>query len=228
MRGETPEQRVLRPPRYPVLPLGTRTGAGRRRRRKHSGVFIKVRAGAQRASSTSSLCMYEFSQWRRSRAANIRARSRKAASSASAKLRGDRRVAGPAQVPPGEPRLWADGETRLPRFQAPRPPQPVLPVLELEALLLHGLRRGSLSPSLFLRAGLSVHIRSSRSTETESDALVRPQRMAWHTPRTQRSLFKGRIRFCFDSFRVSRGLSQNLFVSLYLTDSPSTPISPHP
>lgn len=76
--------------------------------------------GAQGASSTSSLCMYEFSQWRRSRAASSRARSRKAASSASAKLRLDCGVAGPAQAPSGVRSLRGNGE-RLPSVGAPRP-----------------------------------------------------------------------------------------------------------
>lgn len=70
--------------------------------------------------------MYEFSQWRRSRAASSRARSRKAASSASARLRRDSGVAGPAQARPGERRLRGDQERRLPRVPAPpRPPPPV-------------------------------------------------------------------------------------------------------
>lgn len=90
--------------------------------RTHSRVFINGQAGSQRASSTNSLCMYEFSQWRRSRAASIRARSRKAASSASARLRRDRGVAGPTQTRPGERRLRGDRDavTMCPG----RPPPP--------------------------------------------------------------------------------------------------------
>lgn len=159
MRGETPEWRALSPPRYPVLPLHTRTGAGRRCRRKHSGVFIEVSAGSQRVSSTSSLCMYEFSQWRRSRAANIRARSRKAASSASAKLRRDRRLAGPTQAPPGERRLRADGETRLPRFQASARRSLSSPSSNSKPCYCT-VCGGALCPRLSLCAGLSVHVRS--------------------------------------------------------------------
>lgn len=96
---------------------------------RHSRVFIAVgRAGAQGASSTSSLCMYEFSQWRRSRAASSRARSRKAASSASARLRRDWGVAGPARAPPGVRSLPGDRKRRLPWVPARRPP-PVLPAV---------------------------------------------------------------------------------------------------
>lgn len=103
---------------------GTRGAVGR-----HSRVFIAVgRAGAQGASSTSSLCMYEFSQWRRSRAASSRARSRKAASSASARLLRDWGVAGPARAPPEVRSLPGDGMRRLPWVPARRPP-PVLPAV---------------------------------------------------------------------------------------------------
>ena len=90
---------------------------------RHSRVFIVVgRAGAQGASSTSSLCMYEFSQWRRSRAASSRARSRKAASSASARLRRDSGVAGSARAPPGVRSLPGDGMRRLPWVPARHQP----------------------------------------------------------------------------------------------------------
>lgn len=72
--------------------------------------------------------MYEFSQWRRSRAASSRARSRKAASSASARLRRDWGVAGPARASPGVRSLPGDGKRRLPWVSARGPP-PVLPAV---------------------------------------------------------------------------------------------------